>query len=52
MITYRETKRMSLSHSSLQSLTGNAGEGEHETFFGANYLRLEPDDPSVDQDGC
>lgn len=30
--------------------------GEHETFFGANYLRLEPDDPSVprtlDQDGC
>ena len=24
-----------------------SGEGGHETFFGANYLRLEPDEHSV-----
>ena len=58
MITYRETKRMSLSESNLHSLTGNAHFclSWHETFFGANYLRLEPDEHSVpctlDSDGC
>ena len=53
MITHRETKRMSPSDSNLHSLTGNCG---HETFFGANYLRFEPDEHSVpctlDSDGC
>ena len=49
MITYRETKRISLSDSNLHSLTGNAHFclSRHETFFGANYLRLEPDEHSV-----
>ena len=47
MITVRETKRMSLSDSNVHKLAGNAHfcrfSGGHETFFGANYLRLEAD---------